>query len=102
VTEPTGAQLRDEALQRVDTKADPQWKHVVDTFVCSLPLGEEFTTDRVWFNIERAGVTTPEPRALGAIMLALARANIITKTGRYQPTTRAKAHARPIPIWRRI
>lgn len=97
-----GTELRDQAIQQVETKADPRWKDVADTFVCNLPPGTEFTTDRVWYHLDRAGVQTPEPRALGAIMLALARAQIIEKTGNYTQTTRPKAHARPIPIWRRI
>lgn len=98
---PEGIEARDEAVQRVEENTDPAWKAVAERFVHGLPVEAEFTTDRVWFHLERASVTTPEPRALGAIMLALSRAGVIEKTGRYIQTTRPKAHARPIPVWRR-
>lgn len=98
----TGRELRDEAVAQVNDNADPAWKYVARKFVRELPVGTLFTTDRIWWHLNRMRVTTPEPRALGAIMLALAREDLIAKTGEYVNTTRPKAHSRPIPVWRRV
>lgn len=99
--QPSGAALRDEALARVDDAADPEWKDVARELVLSIEPGIEFTTDRVWSLLDERGATTHEPRALGAIMRALALRGEIENTKRYQPSSRPECHARPIPTWRR-
>ena len=96
-----GVPERDEALARVEEAANRAWIAVAKDFVTTLSPGEQFTTDRVWWHMERSGVTTPEPRALGAVMKNLCDREVIEKTGETRPTTRPQAHARPIPVWRR-
>ncbi len=89
------------ALERVEDGADPLWMIVAHETVRGLPTGEAFTTDRVWYHLDRTGISTPEPRALGAVIRALAAAGVIARTGEYVKTTRPQAHSRPIPVWKR-
>lgn len=58
-----------------------------------------FTTDEVWSELAKTGLSTPEPRALGAVMQAAVRDEIIIATGRYWPTKRPSAHKRPVAVY---
>lgn len=58
-----------------------------------------FTTDHVWESLYKAGYSTPEPRAMGAVMLAAARADLIVKSRLTTPTNRTAANRRPVAIW---
>lgn len=94
---------RDKAIQQVTDHADPVWIDRVTRLVMHVAAEhpEGFTTDDVWHECERSGIAQPaEPRALGAIMLRLARDSSIHKTGRYVTSRRKACHARPIPVWR--
>jgi hypothetical protein len=56
-----------------------------------------FTTDDVWAKI---GTTTnTEPRALGGVMIEMAKSQVIRNTGRFQKSTRKACHSRPVAIW---
>lgn len=96
-----GERARDEALTRVTDHADPAWLKAAADVILALPAGTEWTTDQVWARLVTSGVSTHEPRALGAVVRRLALAGQIAKTGRYVPSARPECHARPIPIWRR-
>lgn len=109
--DPEARQARDEALERVERGAGDDWKVKAlaavrevagrcdyeevsdDTWVAPRP----FTTDDVWELLD----APPEPRALGAVMMTLARAGEIEKTGDYKQSTRKECHCRPIPYWRK-
>jgi hypothetical protein len=41
-----------------------------------------------------------EPRALGAVMKAMARDGKIRATGEYRKSARTDCHARPVAVWR--
>jgi hypothetical protein len=63
----------------------------------------EFTTDDVWEHLFQNDLPMPhEPRALGAVMVAAARARIIAPTDRYTPSARPECHRRPVKIWRSL
>jgi hypothetical protein len=89
---------RDEALQRVDQNADDAWKQRAETVVLLLArMRQTFTADDVWaYLAAHHDVATHEPRALGAIITRLAKANKIRKVG-YTPSTRR--HAAPVAVW---
>lgn len=55
-----------------------------------------FTSDDVWAEGLPA---PPEPRALGGVMLAIAKERTIRKTGRFIATTRGSRHGAPIAVW---
>lgn len=99
----TGTQgdlLADAALQQVEQAADAAWLAAAKNVVWQLiKEGEGFTTDHVWERLDALGVHTHEPRALGAVMRAAARAGWISNTGSYFKSGRPGCHSRPIPLW---
>lgn len=96
-----GVVARDAALDQVEEHANPEWLQLAERYVRGLPSGLSFTTDQVWDAVGEVA-TTHEPRALGAVMMRLAREKVVAKTREYRPTTRKQAHARPIPVWSRL
>lgn len=91
---------RDEAIARVDQHADEAWKQHALTVIASTAwaLGE-FTTDDVWDRLDPA-YSTHEPRALGALMKAMATRGVITPTQQYRTSKRSECHNRPVRVWR--
>lgn len=57
----------------------------------------EFSADDIWIALGEKGITTGEPRALGAIIQGAARAGLIKPTGNYVKSIRR--HGSPIPLW---
>jgi len=98
-----GRKLRDAAINQADEHAAPDWKTVAYAVVTTLTetMGE-FTTDDVWYELQRSGPHTHEPRALGAIMRKAAAAGLIEPSNpkRYEESTRAVCHRAPKLVWR--
>lgn len=94
----------EEAMGRVDNGADPDFKLEAYTVVHYLALTvHEFTTDRVWWELQRRGATDPrEPRALGPIMRRAQTLEWIADTGRMHLTMQVSAHRRPKRVWRSV
>jgi hypothetical protein len=90
---------RDEAMQRVDEHADPDWKDLaLDVALRVARENFDFTTDDVW---QALGDNRPrEPRALGPIMMTLSKRGVIRKTGMMRESTRPEAHMNPKAVWR--
>ena len=95
---PTGEELRDRALARVRDAAPPEWvasaQEAIRRIVQYGPC--QFTTDEVWL---LCASKPPEPRALGAVMRDAAKAGLIRKTDRVQPSVRPECHRRPVAVW---
>jgi hypothetical protein len=93
---------RDEAIERVDEHADPAWKEAAYAVVCAIVVeAPEFTTDRVWYELERQCVPGPrEPRALGPVMQRARRAGLVVNTGRMQQSRSVVNHGRLITVWK--
>lgn len=66
-------------------------RHLCDT-------GAAFTTDDLWLALEQAGVSTHEPRAMGAVVRRARQAGLITPAG-YVPSERPVCHGRPVRVW---
>jgi len=91
---------RDEAIARVDDHADEAWKqHALQVIASTARALGEFTTDDVWDRLDPA-YSTHEPRALGALMKAMASRGVITATERYRTSKRSECHNRPVRVWR--
>lgn len=60
--------------------------------------GAPFTSEDVWALLELRGVSTPEPRALGALFKSAAQAGAIRRVG-WVTGTRVVAHGRPVAQW---
>lgn len=88
---------RDEAVERVGTNADDEWKRrALDAVRVLAESGQNFTSDDVW-----ARVGSPrEPRALGAVMRDAQRRELCVPTPDYRPSARPECHARPVRVWR--
>ena len=95
-----GAARRDDGISRAGRHADPTWRDAAYKAIADLAHGQAaFTTDQVWEQLYRAGFTTPEPRAMGAVMRSAAHAGLIVKSDRVTPTNRTAANRRPVAIW---
>ena len=100
----TGTQLRDQALVDVAVNADPDWwQHAVNIVQDVAATSFDFTTDDIWCELERRSIATPhEPRAIGAVVVAVKRLGLIAPTNRYRPSSRPECHARPIRVWQAV
>jgi hypothetical protein len=100
----TGTQLRDQALVDVAVNADPDWwQHAVNIVQDIAATSFDFTTDDIWCELERRSIATPhEPRAIGAVVVAVKRLGLIAPTNRYRPSSRPECHARPIRVWQAV
>ena len=100
----TGTQLRDQSLVDVAVNANPNWwQHAVNIVQDVAATSFDFTTDDIWCELERRNVMTPhEPRAIGAVVVAVKRLGLIAPTNRYRPSNRPECHARPIRVWQAV
>jgi hypothetical protein len=91
---------RDEAIRRVDTNADPQWKiHAARALREVAARRPDLTSDDVWIHLGSAPL---EPRVMGPIMLAAQRDGVIAATDLTRQATRVVNHARPQRVWRSL
>lgn len=91
------AAARNRAVAKVGKSTPPEWRTALQRVVETLARrGGEFSTDDVWTRLDGQ---PPEPRALGATMMSLARLGVIRRTGKYVPSARPECHARPVAVW---
>ena len=88
---------RDEAMARVEVHADAAWSELAAQTVRSVARGGgDFTSDDVW----AAGLPRPsESRALGPVLMRLARDGEIVAVG-FRQTTQVSRNAAPVRVWR--
>lgn len=95
-------QARDEAIQRADDHADPEWRGETLHLIRCLAVTQDYmTTDDVWETLGDAQ-STHERRALGAVMQQAARNGWIKPTDRTRPSARPACHARPVRVWQSL
>lgn len=83
--------------------ADPTWYRAAEYTVERLiRRGDDFTTDDVWQLMRETGLSTPEPRALGAIIRQATKSRRIISTGTYRKSMRPECHRRPLAVWRPV
>lgn len=101
MTATQGDLLRDAALEQVEANADAEWIAAAKAVVWALiKLGEPFTSDHIWRGLDERGVGKPrEPRALGAVLRAAAKAGYIQSTGEWFKSERPENHSRPVAVW---
>lgn len=93
---PTGEQLRDLALARVQSAAPAGWMDAALAAIQSLRgIRREITTDDLWELLP----TPPEPRLMGAAVRQAALSGLLRKTDRVRPSVRPECHRRPVAIW---
>lgn len=90
---------RDAAVQIVGEHADQDYMRVALGVVADLArAGAPFTTDDVIARMPD-GVTTPEPRALGAVMTIARRQGIVEPLNQTRNSTMPSCHSRPKRLW---
>ena len=93
-------QALEEALVRVETNADDEWKTTALRAVGWLAMTQpRFTTDDVWAVLVDREEATHEPRALGPIMLRARKLGYITGTDDYVLSQRPECHRNPKKVW---
>lgn len=93
---PTGAELRDKAIQQVAANAPDGWIDQAVNAIRHVTLTRRFiTSDDIWPLV----TAPPEPRALGAAFQEASRRGIIRKTDRVIASARPACHGRPIAVW---
>ena len=96
-------EAKEKALAQVASTTDTNWKQQIIDIVLGYATDTEFTTDQIWDYCYQHNIETPhEPRALGAILIGLARNGFVKATDRYRPSHRVACHARPIRVWCRL
>lgn len=97
-------QATNEAIERVDRNANPDWKtHARAAIQFLARTRQEFTTDDVWEFMHQRGHDAPhEPRALGALMREAAKQRLIEATDRVRPSERPQCHMNPKRVWRSL
>lgn len=83
------------ALAQVEANAPADWKNAASAALARLAAtGAPFTTDDVWAQVPQP----QEPRALGALIRAAARAGAIRRVG-WRESSRPECHSRPVAMW---
>jgi hypothetical protein len=103
MTDPTlfdAQAARDEGMGRAEDHAAPDWKDLAATVALGLALDRPtFTADDVWDVLGSDAPSTHDGRALGPVLVNLARQGRIRRVG-YAPSRRR--HASPIAEWAAI
>lgn len=91
----------DQAIEWVKLGAPGDWMERAQAAVVRVALAADpFTTDDVWAKLEEGDRNLLEPRAMGAVMRAGARASIIEATPLWVKSERVECHHRPIRVWK--
>jgi hypothetical protein len=98
----TAERLTDQAVEAVEAGADDQWLRAARARVeVHAACRQPFTTDEIWADLSRLHpqITTPEPRAMGAVIRAAVKDGLIKATGGYKASERPECHRNPKRIW---
>jgi hypothetical protein len=93
------AEIREEAINRVEENADSEWKAAAYETGFRLAVAHETLTSNDIFDAMPRTVRTHDPRAMGPVLLALKRDGILEATDRFTTSTSLVAHGRPTRIW---
>lgn len=97
--QPSGADLKKQAMQAVLDAANEEWRKAAFAAVHQAAFQmDEFTTDEVVALMPKS-VRTKDTRAFGPILKQAAKDRWVYPTGRYRNSTSAVCHSRPKAIW---
>lgn len=98
--EPTGEQLRDQALNQVDDHMRLAVREIALEILCDVAREKvEFTADDVLEACNARGVTFKDNRALGAVIKRAEKKLFIRATDRFVNSRNSKKHASPTRVW---
>lgn len=95
-----GRAARDEAIDRVDANALPEWKDAAIETVYQVALRKwTFATDDIW----AAGLEKPrEPKAMGPVMLRAVKLGYCEPMDVSRRSRKVTQHARPLQMYRSL
>ena len=97
----TGKERKEKGMAEAAAGADRRW--YAEALVCVRNLAavrHEVTADDVMEMLENMGLTTDEPRAMGAVMRNAAEVGWITgQPEHYRPSRRAARNNGPVRVW---
>ena len=90
-------------MQRVERNADPEWKQAAERAIYHYARhNQELTVNDMWAGVESLGLSTPENRASGPVLLRCAKRGWIEKTDRVSKTNRASRNRGDVAVWRSL
>lgn len=95
-----GAKEATAAIKQAEANADTDWLTAARRCLREVAGAKaSFTTDDLWLALSATGFTTPEGRALGAVMRWGQKEGLCTPTDKYLPSERKSAHRNPKRVW---
>lgn len=97
-----GEALKRAGMEQVDDNADPDWKEAMFAIVVEVAKRKIwFTTDDVFALAEERGIpTTHDRRAMGPVMMRVAKHRIAKKSRRpFRNSKRPDLHCTPLQVW---
>jgi hypothetical protein len=99
----TPAQAKEQSLAQVEKHADLAWLGAAISVLNGLcRRRESLTADAVWLELDSAGLSTHEPRAMGAVFQHGKNKKWCAPTSQFVPSKRPVHHAGPIRVWRSL
>ncbi|CAB4124033.1 hypothetical protein UFOVP45_108 [uncultured Caudovirales phage] len=90
----------EQSIEAVKVGANPEWlAEALDAVERLAGIHAEFTTDAVWAVLK---TSTPEKRAMGAVMRTATHRGIIAPTESFTPSLRIASHRRPLRVWKSL
>lgn len=96
---PTGPERRDAGIELVLRHERARYKAAFVEAVVKFPIGFEFTAEDMR---ELIGDPPGHRNSMGGLFHSVAKLGLTEDTKQRMKATRAKAHARDLPIWRRL
>jgi len=91
---------KDQAIIRAEIGASYKWfDEAYDAGLVLARTGRPFTSEYIWRMMKHTGLTTADNRAMGPVMLKLARDGYIKSTGKFTKSMRPERHRAPIAEW---
>lgn len=96
-----GLRRAEEGMTEAIEHAGQDWRQMAEIAVLTVArLRMTFTADDVWEYIVSHNLPQPPKRvALGAVICALSKRNVIHATGEWRNSARPETHTRPLRVW---
>lgn len=86
------------AMASVEANAIPEWITEADRIIRNLVPGTRFIGEQIVERVKKNGFVTHDLRAMGPVMMRLAREGVIVKTEEFRAAK--SSHGSPKPVWK--
>lgn len=87
------------AMAQAEAHANAEWIEAAERFIQGMDTGERFMPDEIVAKLHGAGFVTHDAKAIGPLVLRMARAGFIEHSGQLRPVK--TSHGSRRPEWRR-